>query len=565
MTTIQFLAEWGLRSSILILSGAALLWALRVKDPGIRLTAWTAMLFGSLAIPALTAALPKVPLAMVRLAAPRVAARPVVEPVAVPGTAPEPVGLMARQNTGSAKPGKTGIARFDWARAAVTIYGLAALALVLRVSAGLAIGLRVLRSSRATGRSTAGIEIRESDRVAAPVTLGIARPAIVLPGDWRQWAGAKLDAVLAHERSHIRRHDPAVQLLSAIHRALLWYSPLSWFLHRRIVRVAEEASDDAAVAASGDRALYAEVLLDFMQGSGGRLVRRAGWLAVPMSRYGRPDERIHRILDGTALSRGVTGWSAAAILAIGSPLAYVVAAAGPDSAPPARAATAPAASVQAAPERPAALEALRASREVSASPKAIVSTTVIRTRQLGQNFAAVSVGAIPSGTLTSEKAMEIRHKLLTLPYYTIFDDLAFQMNGSVVTLTGACPPEPPWDMRYAAAKVVIEMPDITQVINNIKLLPMSQMDWQIRRAEAQAIYGDPQIGMRYGYQALPSIHIIVDNGRVTLEGVVDNQSDEALVRTRAKAVPNVISVTDNLIVMQGFGGGSLGSAANGYR
>lgn len=378
MTTIQFLAEWGLRSSILILSGAVLLWALRAKDPAIRLTAWTAMLFGSLAIPVLTAALPKVPLAMVRLAT-----RPVGEPVVVPDAAPAPIGLVPRQDASSAKSGNRGIARFGWARGAVTIYGLTALALVLRVSLGLAIGLRLLRDSRATGRSTAGIEIRESDRVAAPVTLGIARPAIVLPVDWRQWAGAKLDAVVAHERSHIRRHDPAVQLLSAIHRALLWYSPLSWFLHRRIVRVAEEASDDAAVAASGDRALYAEVLLDFMQGPGGSPVRGAGWLGVPMSRYGRPDARIHRILDGTALSRGVTRWSVAAILAMGSPLAYVVAAAGPQDTPqsaPPRAASALAASVQAATEKPAAFDALPA-------------------RQSGQNSRAVSVGAPPSGRL----------------------------------------------------------------------------------------------------------------------------------------------------------------------
>ena len=169
-------------------------------------------------------------------------------PVVVYDAAPAPVPAVSRSDAGVEKHG-TGVSeRFDWARAAVMIYVLVALALLLRLCFGLAMSLRLLRSSRATGQATEGIEIRESDRVAAPVTLGIARPAIVLPGDWRQWDGAKLDAVLAHERSHIRRHDPAVQLLSAIHRALLWHSPLSWFLHRRIVRVAEEASDDAAVA-----------------------------------------------------------------------------------------------------------------------------------------------------------------------------------------------------------------------------------------------------------------------------------------------------------------------------
>jgi len=146
-------------------------------------------------------------------------------------------------------------------------------------------------------------------------------------------------------------------------------------------------------------------------------------------------------------------------------------------------------------------------------------------------------------------AKEVRHRLLMLPYYSIFDDLAFQINGSVVTLNGACPPEPPWDIRSEAANVVKQVPGVTQVVNNIRLLPMSSMDWQIRRAVAQAIYGNPEIGMRYGYQALPSIHIIVDTGRVTLEGVVDNQFDDTLIRTRANSVPNVFSVTDNLTVL----------------
>lgn len=149
----------------------------------------------------------------------------------------------------------------------------------------------------------------------------------------------------------------------------------------------------------------------------------------------------------------------------------------------------------------------------------------------------------------TQLAREVRHNLLMLPYYSIFDDLSFSLNGSVVTLQGACPPEPPWDIRSDAEATVKQIKGVTQVINNIKLLPLSPMDWQIRRAEEKAIYGDPEIGTRYGYQALPSIHIIVDNGHVTLDGVVDDQFDDTLIRTRANQVPDVFSVTDHLVVL----------------
>jgi RND family efflux transporter MFP subunit len=337
MIAIRFLAEWALRSSILIVSGAALLRVLRVKDSSIRLTAWTAMLFGSLAIPALTVALPGV-----RLMIPRAGERPAqvrrVIYEAPPNSPPVPIVSVPKRATNVVKP-------FDWASAALTIYILCSFALLLRLCLGLAMSRRLLRKSRATGRAVEGVDIRETDRLAAPVTLGILRPVIVLPANWRQWSGPKLDAVLAHEASHIRRFDPAVQLLSAMHRTLLWFSPLSWRLHQQIVRVAEEASDDAALAVTRDRASYAEVLLGFMQQG----VRTANWLGVPMARYGRPDDRIHRILDGTTLSRGVTRWSVAAILAIGSPLVYVVAAAQPQRPPQAQAAPAPAPLQPAAP------------------------------------------------------------------------------------------------------------------------------------------------------------------------------------------------------------------------
>jgi len=146
-------------------------------------------------------------------------------------------------------------------------------------------------------------------------------------------------------------------------------------------------------------------------------------------------------------------------------------------------------------------------------------------------------------------AKEVRHSLLMLPYYSIFDDLSFSLNGTVVTLEGACPSTPPLDIKSDAENTVKHIKGITQVINNIKELPLSPMDDQIRQALVKAIYGDPEIGTRYGYQALPSIHIIVDNGHVTLKGVVDNQMDDTMIRMRANQVPNVFSVTDDLQIL----------------
>jgi len=309
MSVLVFLAEWALRSSMLILGAALLLWVLRVKDPSIRLAAWTAMLCGSLLIPVMTAVLPEVQLRV---------ARPAVLAAAVPAVFEE-YAPVTSPVAPDAPPLQMKSAPIDWTRAAVYLYIAVAFAMLLRLSLGLLMSRRFLRRARATGNPG----IRESDRVAAPVTLGIIRPAIVLPANWRNWESAKLEAVLAHEQSHIRRYDPAVQFVSAIHRAILWFSPLSWFLHTRIVRVAEEASDDAAVAATGDRAVYAEVLLDFIQ----RATPQANLAGVSMARYGSPVGRIHRILDATSLSRGVTRWSFIAILALGAPLAYLAASA----------------------------------------------------------------------------------------------------------------------------------------------------------------------------------------------------------------------------------------------
>lgn len=184
----------------------------------------------------------------------------------------------------------------------------------------------------------------------------------------------------------------------------------------------------------------------------------------------------------------------------------------------------------------------------------IIAPAIIATLFLASGFAENpnedhNDAFVPGPENESQIAKQVRHNLLMLPYYSIFDDLAFRLNGSVVTLIGACPPEPPWDIKKAAEQAVKKVPGVTQVVNDIKELPLSPMDWQIRRALAQKIYGNSDIGMRYGYQALPSIHIIVDNGHVTLEGVVDNQFDKTLINTLANQVPYVFSVTNNLVVL----------------
>jgi hyperosmotically inducible protein len=152
---------------------------------------------------------------------------------------------------------------------------------------------------------------------------------------------------------------------------------------------------------------------------------------------------------------------------------------------------------------------------------------------------------VPGQAGENRLVQEVRHQLVMLPYYTIFDDLAFRVNGSTVTLLGAVTNPV---LKSSAENVVKHVEGVTNVDNQIKVLPVSPMDWQIRRAEFRAIYGDPQIGDRYGHQALPSIHIIVENGHVTLEGVVANQSDKNLINIRANSVPNVFSVTNNLVV-----------------
>jgi len=159
-------------------------------------------------------------------------------------------------------------------------------------------------------------------------------------------------------------------------------------------------------------------------------------------------------------------------------------------------------------------------------------------RSIGENV-------IEPETLNQNRiAREVRHELLTLPYYGVFDNLAFRVDGSTVTLLGQVTRP---TLKDDAERVVKNLEGVERVDNQIHVLPLSATDDAIRLATYRAIYG--QAGLeRYALQAIPPIHIIVDNGHVTLVGVVGSQMDKELAGGRANTVTGVFSVMNNLRV-----------------
>src|ERR1700744_582387 len=139
---------------------------------------------------------------------------------------------------------------------------------------------------------------------------------------------------------------------------------------------------------------------------------------------------------------------------------------------------------------------------------------------------------------------EVRHQLVLLPYYSVFDNLSYRIEGSKVILSGQVVRP---SLKSDAEAAVKSVEGVSSVQNDIEVLPPAPMDDQLRRAVYRAIYSEPGLS-RYALSAVPSIHIIVKNGNVTLVGVADTEADKNLAGLRANGVPNVFSVTNNLVV-----------------
>jgi beta-lactamase regulating signal transducer with metallopeptidase domain len=317
----------------LVLAGfvAAALGAFRLRNVRIKLLAWKGLLAISLAMPFLVLLAPAIRVAVPVPSLPEYRAKAATmattrafagEPVggseriaqSAPGLARQSHSDRVQARVAAAQPAALASPaphrKIPWLLLVLCAYGAVALTLLTRVFVGMRFGTRLATSATlvsdaeallllsATSR-TAGLprdpELRESDALCVPLMLGVLRPAILLPSGWRKWEDGELGAVLAHEVSHVERNDALAQRLALIHRAIFWFSPLAWWLERHLDELAEQASDEAALAAGADRTRYAETLLGFFaELEAGP--ERVWWQGVSMAKAGQAEKRVDRIL-----------------------------------------------------------------------------------------------------------------------------------------------------------------------------------------------------------------------------------------------------------------------------
>jgi beta-lactamase regulating signal transducer with metallopeptidase domain len=344
-----------IRISVIAIVIASLLAAARVRVSSVRHAAWTAVLVAMLLMPVLPSVVPSIDVPVPRPAAAQpwsVADALIIAPpsdvsdrTVTPSTQAS-AGSMPPDGARSAMDVEAGprSVRPTMAGVAIAVYGLVAFVLLTRLVLGWWASVRVVKQSRpveARRKLPDPLQgVREASIVASPLTIGIIRPRVVLPLEWRQWSPQTLAAVLAHEGAHIRRRDPLVSFLAHVNRCVFWFHPLAWWLERTLASTAEDACDDAGVMAIGESKLYAEVLLDIAEA-----VRRRGnrlsWQGVGIDGNGLIAQRIERILGGD-LFRQISrtrkiivaiGCAAAIVLAVACKQKNVVPGLVPDLAP----------------------------------------------------------------------------------------------------------------------------------------------------------------------------------------------------------------------------------------
>ena len=202
---------------------------------------------------------------------------------------------------------------------AISIYLVIAAVLLVRLGTGLAITLLLWsKAEPINAQEVAGagrwLRLRASARISSPLTIG---SGILLPADYQEWDREKLRIVLAHERSHIRQGDFYLQLLAGFYAALVWFSPLGWWLKRELADLAEAISDRAGIEEARSRTSYAQILLEFAA------TPRPTALGVAMARSGSLTQRIERLLNDHAFRQAFAGGYRSLIAVVLVPLALI--------------------------------------------------------------------------------------------------------------------------------------------------------------------------------------------------------------------------------------------------
>ncbi len=348
-----------LKALVILAAGSAVAWALRRSAAATRHTVWTASLAAVLALPALAAVVPGVPLPRaipLALDRPAATASPAEAPAPAETSAPArgllavPVpggGVIFRQEapspavsgSGHAPAGRepetaidlSGAGSFPWFNLALALWGLGALLLAARLAAGY---LRVWSGARGATALAGNDLAREARRLAAelgvgrrvrivvgpadamPMTWGVFRPTVLLPAGAEVWSARRRRHVLLHELAHVRRRDHLCQLLAQATCVIHWFNPLAWAAARRLRVERELASDDMVLAAGVRPSEYAEELLEVA-----RTFRRVAGAAMAMAPRSQLGGRLSALLDETRSHRASARGSrrmawAAAVLAV---------------------------------------------------------------------------------------------------------------------------------------------------------------------------------------------------------------------------------------------------------
>ena len=327
---MQLLIESAVRSLVLAMAVYAGLRIFRVRDVRVEKTAWIVVLFGALALPVLLAVSARLPLPVAKVVLPWTSAQPAAAPmvaarndfsplldrheISAENSAPASANRIQASGEPTVDAAPVSVAPptathsvprlLPWslAEVAVLLYFAVAAGLLLRLGLGLAIAAMLWRRSEpvdeAAKRASSGANLRCTRAIASPVTIG---RGILLPANYAEWDSEKLRIVVAHERSHVRQGDFWLQTLARLYAALIWPSPLGWWLQRRLSDLSEAIGDCEGLEEAESRSSYAQILLEFAA------LPRPAKTGVAMARSSSIARRIERLLNESTFSQAFAG------------------------------------------------------------------------------------------------------------------------------------------------------------------------------------------------------------------------------------------------------------------